>query len=296
MFSNCYLIFFSLRGPFWNSPPDGDGSGNGQYAEVDRISLTASDRIVWQFSEFPTVPDPKNSSFQRPVPRGNFSGAESWFMFAVFALFKIKVSIILKMIHETITYRSRIVKCYVSPEERRYISIYYYYYYYYYYSVPFQSFILRHLVFVPTATTRKYQKNVRDFFPFSSHRPRIDRVADKRTLRCRGSIQVEPTIEIPRNTSDHVVARKGTSGNLLVSRQFLRSVFGPVVQHKLISQWSRSTSNCQWFKLDGISEAHCNKGASARGLLLGYIHGTSSETLLRAYWKMIFLLSQQNFA
>ena len=127
VFSNCYLIFFSLRGPFWNSPPDGDGSGNGQYAEVDRISLTASDRIVWQFSEFPTVPDPKNSSFQRPVPRGNFSGAESWFIFAVFALFKIKVSIILKMIHETITYRSKIVKRYVSPEERRYISIYYYY-------------------------------------------------------------------------------------------------------------------------------------------------------------------------
>ena len=47
-------------------------------------------------------------------------------MFALFALFKIKVSIILKMIHETITYRSKIVKHYVSPEERRYISIYYY--------------------------------------------------------------------------------------------------------------------------------------------------------------------------
>ena len=30
------------------------------------------------------------------------------------------------MIHETITYRSKIVKRYVSPEERRYVSIYYY--------------------------------------------------------------------------------------------------------------------------------------------------------------------------
>ena len=65
---------------------------------------------------------------------------------------------------------AKFVKRCVSPKEMRYISIYYYYYcyyyYYYYYSVPFQSFILRHLVFVPTATTRNYQKNVRVFFPF----------------------------------------------------------------------------------------------------------------------------------
>ena len=32
VFSNYYLIFFSLRGPFWKSPSDGDGDGSGNGA------------------------------------------------------------------------------------------------------------------------------------------------------------------------------------------------------------------------------------------------------------------------